>query len=416
MTARLYKLVFDISILYSIIVFLLRSFGDITIHSRTFLILLAAVGISLLLNRKRIVKLPVVIVLTIVSLPFLLPSIPDVAAFLLIWGYSSYVLVSERVVTSHGEFMDMLKHTLALILLLIAIVLAVVIQKIAVALQVACPYFIMAMVSAVALLRDLRFHNQTESEQEYHHRQQLIELIAFLIISALLTIIKAPQNLFHGLRLIYLSLLEPIIAFLAGVIGIIISGIIYLLIAIFKLVTNNREIRQVQIDLGSPIEQAANAYNTTSSNPNWVMPLLYSVGILLGIIVLILFFRKIMGGRLNRILPTGVSEIREHLTDEGDKTATFRRRRPKDPRAAVRYYYWKSLLWLRHKNAELKPQATTEDINHVWNDLLGEKDVVKSDAPKLFMKLYRRARYQMSESISYEDAEKAKQLYREITK
>jgi hypothetical protein len=121
-----------------------------------------------------------------------------------------------------------------------------------------------------------------------------------------------------------------------------------------------------------------------------------------------------MGEKLLQKLPAGILETRESLEDTNDKRTNFRKRRPKDSGAAVRYYYGKYLLWLQHKRIQLRPQDTTEEISNKYNRALIEDDKAKKEVSRQLTRLYRRSRYQISEQITSEEAEKAKELYQII--
>lgn len=415
MLVKLYKLVYDISIFYTIGALLLKCFGGISLDVRLFFAVILSFCMILMIEKKRRLKIIATIILPTASVIILMPAIPDIAVFLLAWVYYFYVSITKRGLNSRGEFMDILKYTGIFLILLLLLMLAVH-PGISEGLQAACPYFILSLVSTVFLLRCLRIDPQASQWKSYH-RYQLIELLSFLIVSFLLALIKAPQNILAGLRLVYLCLISPVLTFIAWVLSSLLSGAIYLIIALYHLITNNKEPIEVKSNPGSSIKiQASDITNTVAPDYHWVLNLIYTTGAVILIIIVFFFLRRLMGRKWKQISPMGISETREDISEHREKRAALIKRRPNDPRKAVRYYYQKDIYWLQHKKVKLNPQDTTEDINHQNLTVLKEKVQERGDSSTELMQLYRKARYRMKQPISGEEAEKAKKLYQTITK
>ncbi|MDF2474450.1 MAG: hypothetical protein K0R21_2232 [Anaerocolumna sp.] len=412
MLAKLYKLYFDISVCYTIGAFLLKSIGGISIDFKGYFILLITALVSILLRQKRKPKFFATILMPMVSLVFLLPAIPELVVFLLTWVYYSYVTITEHLVISRGEFIDMLRRFLYLCIFLVFVILAG-FKDFSAALEVAGPYLIGALLSAVFLLRHLRAVNQMEQMKRYS-RQQFMELLAFFIICIFFTLAKTPQYLVEGLKQIYQHLLVPIISFFASIIGMLFYGIIYLIIAALKFFTNSKEINEINLNSDDIVSNYIDVTHAKGAALDWVVPFIYSIGTITGMVVLFLFFRWLMGEKLTQNIPTGILETRENLANVKDKKSAIRKNHPKDSRATVRYYYWNCLVWLQHKRVQLKSQDTTEEINNKCNILHANDSDVKREAAEQLKLIYRKARYQMSEQITKEDAEKAKRLYQTI--
>lgn len=412
MPAKLYKLMFDISISYTIGAFLLMYVGGITLHSGSFLILLITALISILPIQKRKLQTVASILFPVVALAFVRPAIPELIVFLLIGAYGVYVVTTERFISIRGEFVDMLKRFLYLLLLL-PFPMITSFHKFSTSVQGASPYLITAMVSAVFLLRYLRTDHQMEQMKRYR-RQQLIELLAFLVSCLLLTFAKAPQNLAEGLKLLYQHLLVPILSFVGGIVGMLFAGIIYLVLAVVSFLTKDKELQRVNRNQGKTIGKITDDVTTKVTNTDWAAPLLYSIGAIIVMVLLFFFFRWLMGEKLKQKTSTGIMETREYLEDAKGKRMAFRKRRPKEAREAVRYYYGKCLIWLQHKKVEIKPQDTTEEIDDKYIDLQSEHVKVNREASVQLKQIYRKARYQMTEQVTQEEAEKAKKMYQTI--
>lgn len=423
MLSRLYKLIFDISVCYTIGTLLLKSVAGITLSSESFLILLSTILISLVLNtflykQNRILKNISTFLFSIVTLAitvtFLHPVFLEFVVFLLALTYSAYLIFSERFVMSRGGFVDMLKRLLYLYLLIGFLILMLsTFQVFSTALQTASPYIILTIISAVFLLRHLRADNQMEQMKQYRI-QQIVELLTFLLASLLLTLVKAPQNLVEGLKLLYQNLIVPIVSVLFSILGMLISGLIYIIIAAVSLLTNNKGLRKIEVGKTIGSSQPVDINKVKVRNIDWIMPFLYAIGIILAIVLIFFFFRWLMGEKFKQTTQSSILETREYLEDEKDRRAGNKLRRTKDSRGTVRYYYWKCLQLLQHKQVELTPQDTTEEINKKYNNLKTNDTETKKEASTVFMQIYRKARYQMSVDITKEEAEKAKQLYQTI--
>ncbi len=413
MSAKLYKLFFDLSVCYTIGAFLLKGIWDVSLSGWGFLLLFCIGSASVLFSKRRILSLSIILILPVVSLLFLKQALPELVLFLLTWVYSTYVISKGRMTISRGGLIDLIRNILLLFLLL-TLILAAAVQNVPAALETACPFFVLVIVSAVTLLRYLRINDQTVKLKGYQ-KQQFIELFAFLAVSIFLTLLRAPQMLLRGGKLIYMHLIEPIVAFLASMIGMLISGIIYLIMALYRVITNSSEERVLTLPEGRNEQPLAIPPNVEATDINWILPFVYSIGIILCLIALFLFFRKLMGDKWKQELLEDITETREELGDSSRKREARHQRKPEDSREVVRYYYRKTMLWLQHKKVELKPQDTTLDISHKCNQLPSQNEEERKEQTAQLMKLYRNARYHhKQEPILKEDAQQAKKSYQAL--
>ncbi|MBP1755745.1 MAG: hypothetical protein H6Q59_2143 [Firmicutes bacterium] len=413
MQVKLYKLMFDISVCYTIGAFLLLCIWDTSFRGLTFFALLCSAIISVLLETKPRWKTVSILILPAIAMLFLRPSIPEASISLLVWLYCSYVLIKDRLLVNRGELIDLLKKIMILFLLLILLMLTV-FHNVMVALAAASPYFVAALVTAVFLLRHLRIDHHIDQIKGYR-KQQLIELLAFLTICLLLTLVRAPQNILLGVKLFYHQLIVPILSLIAGVVAMLIRGILYLLASLYRLFTNPREVNLKGDEAGADISQLLNVPDVTITDLSWMQPIVYSLGIIAVVLLLFFLFRKLMGDRLRQQMPSDIMEKREYLEDTKDKKSASRRRRPKDSRAAVRYYYWKCLLWLQNRDVNVRPQDSSEEVYNKYIQMHSNATKVQQEPAIHFIDLYRKARYQLMEPLSEEDAQKAKKLYHTMT-
>jgi uncharacterized protein YneF (UPF0154 family) len=324
--------------------------------------------------------------------------------------YVIYVTLLGRYDINRGEFLDRLKRFVYILLFMTFLILTNAHNYVK-SFQEAGPYLIITLISSVFLLRHLRAINQMEQMKQYR-RQQFIEVLAFLIICLLLTLTKTPQNLMYGFKLLYLNLLAPILTLVTSIISLVIGVMTYLILGLIELVTNHKGLQEVKIS--DTIEQSMDAIRANNTSIVWLRPLLYSAGILFGLIIIFFFLRWLIGEKLRQKPPVGVLEIREDIEETGRDKISFLMNRPKETRMAVRYYYRKCMLWIQHKKVELHPQDTTKDIHQKFNGILIDKQMAASECSKQLMKLYRKARYRMEEQITKEEVETAKKLYQAI--
>ncbi len=143
--------------------------------------------------------------------------------------------------------------------------------------QTISPYLATSLISAIFLLRHLRATDQMEQIKHYL-RQQVMELIIFLVICLLLTLARAPQNLVEGFNLMYQYLSRPVLTFLVGVGSMLVFGIIYLVAAFIGLIENNKELRNLELMADSGIDRAFGWDSATKGvKIEWIRPFLISI-------------------------------------------------------------------------------------------------------------------------------------------
>jgi hypothetical protein len=412
MLDKLYKLMFDLSICYTVGAFLLSYAAGITGYGGAFLFLMLGILSSVLLHRYRRGSILSLIIVPCLHLIFWRPSFPELLVYLLIWTFLIYETVSERFTVGRDGFADRLKHLLYLSLLLV-IPMIISYPKFIQAAWAASPYLIGALVSAVFLLRHLRAVNQMEQMKQYQW-QQLAEFSVFLVVCLILTLVRAPQNLMLGLRQVYSYLVQPLLSFLATFVIMLVYGIIRLILSIAGTVTDSPKIIEYKIKFGEPMKQRFEN-NDMNADASWLEPLLYSLGCILSLVLLFLFFRWLLGERLNGRIPPGIQETREYISIKKNKSSSgLQRKAPGTPQAAVRYYYGKYLRLLHRRKLQIGSQNTTREIHEKHIALLREKNEINQAAAAGLKHIYRKARYQSTEEITPKEAEDAKKQYREI--
>lgn len=409
MLSRLYKLFFDLGICYTLGAFLVCYFAGDSLQFEGFICLLATAVIGIVLRKKKKLWIVTTICVPIVGLFLLRSELIPLAVYVLSWGYIAFLIITDRFVTSRGEFLDQVRKLLYFALVLPILMLTefhIVLQSIV----AAVPYLITAMVSFGFMLRHLRSDHGMESQKGYH-RQQIWEMILFITICVLLTVVRAPQNLLTGLSLLYINVIQPVISFLARLISLIFGGMIYLIISIVSLFTENRELALRKAEVEDGLFVSLDLSVDTVSSKEWIVPLLYSLAAILGLIVVFLFFRWLMGEKYKQRLPEGISEIRETVVDSGDRQGKINGKYSKEPRERIRYYYNKYLIYLRSRKVTILSVDTTSDVEQKYLESSSQPSMRQMEASMRMKNLYRKARYQNREEITKEEAEQAKKIY-----
>ncbi len=408
MLSRLYKLIFDMGVCCSLGAFLLYFFGGVTLDAGGFLILLAAAALTLIMKEKSKRSILFVIILPVLGGLILRLTWIELLVYLPVWGYLVYLLIEDRLVVTRGEFLDQVRRIL-IFCLCIPLFMLVELSTFGQALRATLPYLVVTIVSTVFMLRHLRTL-QRRGGQKGYYSQQIWEMIIFLAVCVMLTIARAPQNLLVGIQLVYQILILPVLT----LIGFIIGGIISLIISMLSMEGCSRETSLRGDDWIDRLIDIPDIEEVTVSSNAWIIPLLYSLGVMLGLIVLFFFFRWLIGDKGKHKLPVGVSEIRETLEGTNERKNNRRWRYSKEPAERIRYYYLKYLLHLRAIKISILSGDTTREVDHKYLDTLVDPSCEQREASIKLKRLYRKARYQKQEEIKVEEAEQAKKLYHTI--
>lgn len=414
MPTKIYKFIFDISICFLIGGFLLKYFWGAQMFTGDLPVLVASAVISVLFYKKRIVNILMISLLPIIYLLIVSLPLPELIVFLLIWVYCISVTVTNRYVMERGEFVDRIKQVMFVLMILVIITFTN-FTKFGVSIQSIFPYLILAIISAVFLLRHLRVGGEMEQIGVYE-KQQFIELSIFLIVCVLLTLLKVPVHILEGFSLIYHQLLIPLVTVLISIIGVLLSVLIYLGALLISVIPNTKKSQEVKTIFGDMVKEEADKIGFNSAQTFDYVPILYFFGAIALVVVVFLVFRRLMGSIYQQDAPGGIIETRESLTDISAKPSRNRRKRPKNTRDAARYYYGNYMLLLLKKQVELKVNDTTTEINSKYTNFISHDSSDKSKASTDLTSIYQEARYQLSKEISEEEAAKVKELYNHIKK
>ncbi|MFV0342153.1 MAG: hypothetical protein ACK5JH_04575 [Anaerocolumna sp.] len=412
MLSKLYKLIFDLSISFLLGGFLVMFFLEQQTFIGDYLILAVTAILVSYFVKKRKVQYVILIALPLIYLFVVKLSLPGILNFLCIWIYIGYVVMTNRLHTNRGHFLDLLRKLLFMSLAFLFPVL-IDLKKFGLAMEMVMPYLIVAMISATFLLRNLRVGKEMDQLKNYE-KQQLIELTVFLISCLLLTLVKAPLHVLDVMYFLYQGVLIPLVWLVAQVIGGLVLAFVYLILPVMRFLTGNMDPVK-EIEIPKIIGETTSNITGEERNIMSIGTLLYMAGIILGVIVIFLFLRWLRGKIYVQNVPNGIEETRENLDDLQDFKRKSKFNISKKPRERVRYYYSKYLFWLQVKQIKIGPQDTTMNIQDKFiKEIVIEEDENKTKDVKELGKIYREARYQMTRDITKEEASRMKNLYHDI--
>ena len=412
MLSRLYKLIFDLSICCCLGAFLLHFFGGVTLQVGGFLILLVAAALTLVMREKGRQSILFMVILPAIGGLFLRPALNELLIYIPVWGYGLYLLVSDRLVVGRGDFLDRVRHVIILFLVL-PLFMLVELHAVGDALRAALPYLVFTIISIIFMLRHLRTQHLRVGQKGYYSQQRW-ELIIFLFVCMLLTLVRAPQNLFVGIQLLFGGVIQPLLALFGSLVAVILGPIINGILSLLNIRRTPKEGGPQDDEMYGRMKDIPDLKEVFVPNSAWIMPLLYSFGVILGLVVLFFLLRWLIGDKGKHKLPTGVSEIREALEEPNEGRNKRRWKNSKEPAERIRYYYMKYLLHLRLIKLSTLPGDTTREVDHKYSDLLDDNDIEQREASKQLKRLYRKARYQHHTDMKNEEAEQAKKLYHTI--
>lgn len=407
--SKMYKLIFDISICFLIGGFLLKYFFEVQIFPGDFPVLILSLLVIALFYKKRVIQTLLFILIPFIYLVIVSLPKAELIIFLLIWVYSAFIYITNRYVVERGELTERIRRGAVSFIILIILIIPDV-SKFVMSIQAVAAYLVIALISAVFLMRHLRVENKME-QMGIYEKQQFTELIFFLFICVILTLLKVPQHIMDGFGLLYHYLLIPILSFLISVAGMLLYGILYLVTFVINVTPGNNKTQEIPILMGDILDQVNHNTELNTVRTFSVLPLLYLLGAAAGVVAVFFLFRWLMGNIYMRSIPNGIIETRESLSNVNNMKNAGKRKHPKNPREAVRYYYGRYMKWLQAKQVQLKASDTTSEIDHKYKQLIENDldDRIKVSAA--LTDIYRHARYQTREEVSKEEAEKAKEFY-----
>ncbi len=381
-------------------------------------------GIITELQDKSIIFKLIGVLIMLVGFVFVIPTSTCLTCFVLHGAAIAIALILEHLLnynTTHRDFLSKFKYSLTITALLFCIMglLSSGVENELVngdntfeAIINAVPIFIISVVSGILLLRSLRA--MADNDRELNKRQ-LKEVFFF----------------FFGCILIFAT----------GLIGLIKQAVIWLLAnsvnPLFRwissflssleealtnknppLVSGGEDIPNVPIrtDITEPpVMEEITVSPTTppvarEDDSNFVKVLIIFFSVLVLAIVIYIVMTKLLKRGRKPSDSSYIYEEREKLSDDEKKNE--REKYDKSSRSKIRRYYAKFLSFLKRKHqCGIKPSDSCADVENLARTLGTD---VRNDLSD-FSDIYRKARYNLNDEPSGDDAKKAKELYKKIT-
>jgi len=395
--AGIFKLLFDLSLYYGVTGFFLV----ILFHAQPFLpgfgALCAAMAANRLLGDKGKPSLRFALLLLPPLVLLLWPGLAAAIHMLPAWLYLLAAIKSDRTYLPYEDFKAVFqRYTLLTLSILPFIMFA---GRGGEALAAAVPYLALMLVSGITLLRMLRDNNRGSG--------QMLIMAIFAIVCILLTVGRAPQLLGAAIGLLYNYLLRPILQGMAFAMALLLYGFARIISYLFPF-KGAAESQEQEMDFMQVIGELGYRDEVFRDDglPPWIPIALYILLAVGATVVLILFFRKLLGFQAEAPAPTA-----EDSLDDVPPAKSTRRRsitRPRDPRLAVRYYYGKFLRECSKRGLKLPNGSTSEEICRICADYFPGED------PALLREFYVIARYSAHESVTSDQADRAAVLWRRL--
>ncbi len=313
----LYKLIFDVSLYYVFSTYIYSLFPKSEPSFMGFVLIAILIIIRSLIEKSSYSKSKISRVSYLIPLALLLFKLPIVNIILMLppWAYIIYCFEKKLFYNDIERIRSF--FTLGLRLMLVFII-GFVYPSGRKAFTQSIPYIVAFLFFGVCLLRILR-------EEKESSVRQLIVLIAFLCVCAVLTIGQAPQMLVSALGFIY----KYIISYIFLGICLLFIGIFWLLGRLFSLISKKtpsfNELPTITADSAADLLGIDETFVTRDS-PVWVKPIMISLAAIVAVLIIVIVFRKLAGNRIKPDKPV-YFEIIESVSGQPVKKKTSLRRR-----------------------------------------------------------------------------------------
>ncbi len=422
MYIRYLKIISNISLVFGIFGFLLSFIGNLHYTEIFYLWAVLSSFIIYRLSSKKIITFLLAV------LPFL-PSIIirdtlDRVFVVTVGLYSLYLLSRIIKRLTYGSVVEEFEKVLPIVVTITVVSIAISLafpDKANIYNSIVLPYFVVYLVSAVILLRTLRYIEYSSSENKDMNKVNLIYSVGIIFISFLLSLPTIRLILWRGISIGFTYILSGFLMGLAWfvfAVFFIFDKIIDLLGRFFK--PEKRELPEIKLDelssrilnmtrMGENKEPIKEKVATSSTNQILVI-ILSIVVILIVVYIVYTLFRRYESRRKPK--EEDYIETKEFITIKKEEGPGVLKRildrlRPKDPIEKIRIYYRRYLLMCKEREIGLKESDTTLDIYSKSKDFFN-KEVL----PKI-REIYIRVRYGL-ENPSNETVKEFISLYKRI--
>lgn len=403
---ELYKLVFDLSVYFTLSGYYLFLTSKTPPSVAGFLALAAAAALDALLRGKlaphasrRIWRfLP----LLLPALAFFFhPTLWQIVQLLPAWLYVGWVMLTDRIEILYDEFKSHFGFGLRLLLLMVFGPLFP--SQLSAALLQSIPYLVLMLASGVCLLRMLR-------ERKPSGLRQGIYIGLFVVLCAGLTVGKAPQLLLKCAGIVYRSVIAPLL-FVAA---IALAGLFYVfyLLSAWIVARARGSQEPLKIDLQNAAEMLGleDQYAAYTVNLEWLKILLIVLGAAALALFVFLLFRRLIGERAGKAAQPVWTEHRRNVPGRSPAAVKPGLIRPRDPRLAVRYYYARFLVECRKRGLSIPSGMTATELSaHCCA-------VFRGVDPAEIAQVYLPVRYSDKRPVTQADVQRASELWRALKK
>ncbi len=396
------KLLFDLSLYFSLSGYFLFLATDSPPSMAAFLLLNVSAGLSIVFRNRSVGNRRLMRILSLLLPIFTLLSHPSLWQFILVlppWIYLFWSILSDRLSLGYDDFRS---HFSLGIWLHFILILGLFFSKpLTPALLCIVPFFVIMLASGVCNLRILR-------EEKPSGFRQWLYLILFILLCTALTLGKAPQLFVKVLGLFYRGVVAPILLVAAIVVGAVVYVFVYLFLRLFSKDPTAAE--NIQIDLRSLAEDFGleDQYIEYTTDLKWLRLILIFLGIAAILFFLFLVFRRLMGNRPAEEPDSPWQERQSGLFVRSVSYVKPGLIRPRDPRLAVRYYFSVFLAECRHRGLAVPKGMTASELTEYCSAVFPGAD------PGLLIELYLPARYCNANPVSQSDVRRAAEVCREL--
>ena len=395
--AQVYKLLFDLSLWFCLGGYFLRLTTGKAPSAIGFVALCLCAGLDALLRSRELKArwarfLPLILpILTLIWWPGLWPALHLLVA----WAYLAFCIWTDRIDLRYDGARQHFGFGLKLLILLVLGPLFP--AELGPAAAQSIPYLVLMLTSGVCLLRMLR-------EQRPAGLRQGIYMAVFVLLCALLTAGRAPQLLLRGFGLLYQHVLAPVIFCLAIALGVLFYGFYLVMKWLVDRAQGNSEPLQIQLSEAADMLGLDEQYAAYTVDLRWLKVLLTALGAALLVFLLWRLFRRLAGERLGPgVTDRRPERIGELLRDRA--AAPGHILRPREPRAAVRWYFARFLSECEKRGFTAPKGMTVEELCAASAGLFPAAEV------ETLCAVYCPARYQPGRRVTPEDVKRAAEAW-----
>jgi hypothetical protein len=389
--AEFYKLLFDLSLYYTLVGYYFRLISGCAPSVAGFAALCLCAALDTLLRLRALPRavrvLPLFLPLAVLATR---PGLWPLLHLLPAWAYVVWSSVTDRVTVRYDSFQERFGFGLKLLPLM---VFGVVSPSLRDAVFQTVPYLVVMLTAGVCLLRMLR-------EKRPVGLRQGLFMVLFLLLCGGLTLGRAPQMLVKGLGLLYRNLIAPLFFLLTMALAAVVFVLFTVLRWLVGVLQGNAT--PLSVDLQGAAEELGLGaqYEAYTGDLRWLRTLLLILAACAVGAGLFLIFRKLLGAPRGANPQTARREGVSALPAAAAERAPGRIR-PREPRLAVRYYYAKFVAECARRGLAVPEGMTAQELCAVSAPLFPDAD------PAALTAVYLPARYQLSRPVPPEDVRTA---------